>query len=285
MKKCGVLRTWADLGKLTCSARRKSRTDWLPVKRLINVAKDELKAAAAELLALLKESHRRLLPLDDPFNVDLGAHRWLAEDREEAYSDWLEWIVKQIDSPPLLCQMFALELCSASASWCSPTSVKREEVVDHGHAGHAGRLDLVVRFGKQAIIVVEVKKGSAAQADIDKYGKWLSRQPELRNYPVLLATEDIVPLPSAVEDKTDGDLNFTFVSWKHVCLFLRRLARRYTNNETCVVAALILAFVGAVEQNLLGMTAVHIRRAARGEALMFNPTIVDYLKSAISEHA
>ena len=44
----------------------------------------------------LSESRKRLAPLEEPFDIDLGLHRWLEDEREEAYSDWLEWVVRQI---------------------------------------------------------------------------------------------------------------------------------------------------------------------------------------------
>jgi hypothetical protein len=279
-----LLRTWAELGRAMRCARGKANASWAPVSRLISVARDKLTDDSKYLRELLAKSRSDFDPLDDPFNVDMGVHRWLAENREEAYSDWLEWIVKQIDSAESICRMFGLDKCSDAASWDSPTSVKREEVIDRGRPGHAGRLDVIVRFGKQAIILIEVKKGRAEDADRSKhpgYCKWLHDQEELEQHAVLLATENVLPL--ATESEPTKNDCFKFVPWRSVCLFLRRLASGYAKSHNCIIGAMILGFVGAVEQNLLGINASHLQRVVSGETVMFNPEIVDYLNFAILE--
>jgi len=47
------------------------------------------------LQELLRLSNDAFVPLADPLAIDFGAHRWLSSGREEAYSDWLEWVLKQ----------------------------------------------------------------------------------------------------------------------------------------------------------------------------------------------
>jgi len=39
-------------------------------------------------------SSARLKPLGEPLEHDLGVNRWLAGAREEAYSDWLTWLLR-----------------------------------------------------------------------------------------------------------------------------------------------------------------------------------------------
>jgi len=35
-------------------------------------------------------------------------HRWLADDREESYSDWLAWVIEQIKMPELVFRVFGV---------------------------------------------------------------------------------------------------------------------------------------------------------------------------------
>jgi hypothetical protein len=52
--------------------------------------------------------------------VDFGVHRWLRASREEAYSDWLEWIVRQLETGPDVFSFFGLTVPSRSAEWMAP---------------------------------------------------------------------------------------------------------------------------------------------------------------------
>src|SRR5262245_53290596 len=64
--------------------------------QLIDAGRRQLEAARVRLSDLLAESQRRLAPFGDPLELDLGVHRWLAPAREEAYADWLAWILGRI---------------------------------------------------------------------------------------------------------------------------------------------------------------------------------------------
>ena len=81
---------------------------WDPVRRMIDVAGEKLAGDRERLRNLLDESRKRLAPLEDPFDVDLGLHRWLEDEREEAYSDWLEWVVRQMPSSKQVFEVFDL---------------------------------------------------------------------------------------------------------------------------------------------------------------------------------
>jgi hypothetical protein len=251
---------------------------WASLHRLIGAAKPKLAADAVVLQGLLKQSRRQLDPLDDPFCVDLGAHRWLAGEHEEAYSDWLQWVIEQFDQPAAVFELFGLEK-KTSVSLASANrhpKVEREVPVDRGHSDRTGRLDLLISYPDEARLVVEVKKGNADKADTKKqagYKKWLDRQPEPCKESVLLATEG---------DKGTYE-GFEFVAWHDVCVRLRRIAAEWVREKWCAVAALTLAFVGAVEQNLLSMKAAHLRRVLNGQSVFFNPQILDYFESALSE--
>lgn len=271
-----LLRVWTKWGGWFRQIRRR-RLDWEPISRLIKGAREVLILEARWLKNLLDESKQQLDPLDDPLLVDLGLHRWLESDREEAYSDWLKWVVEQIKEPESVFELLDLEL-EDTTGWCNVTLlVERELTVPKGHPGHKGRLDLVIRIGSKALIVIEVKKAGADEADTAKhtgYQQWLGEQPELQKHSVLLAT-------TATKATYDG---FQFRSWSGLCIRLRQMVgkRSLLRARTPLVAcALILAFVGAVEQNLLKFSATQVLQIIEERTSLFNANVVDYLKKVI----
>jgi hypothetical protein len=280
-----LLRRWGCLGR---SLVRPSRGvySWTAAKRLTTAAIGLVDGRIARLQRLLKESDRRLDPLADPLRVSFALHRWLAADREEAYSDWLAWTLSQVghaalvgkllfgaSSPPELAFVEAMCQCD------------REVWVPTGHEGHTGRLDCVLRFGSEALIVIEVKVVGVDGADTVKqqgYFNWLDgqRHTSLRR-PVLLAVHG---------DPDKEYEGFTLTSWEQFCHRLRALvptllaARRLE----LTTAATILGFVGAVEQNLLELPSVAWLRSdfRTVSALPMLPELqrtADYLHRAMSQ--
>jgi hypothetical protein len=107
----------------------------------------------------------------------------------------------------------------------------------------------VIRYEGAVLIVVEVKVRDADSAETAKqedYFKWMETQPEQVRFPILLATEA----------RQQEYSKFRFVSWAHLCVLLRRIAPEVYGSRSPIVAAMILAFVGAIEQNLLGYSAL-----------------------------
>jgi hypothetical protein len=152
--------------------------------------------------------------------------------------------------------------------------IQRECCIPYGHTDHEGRLDLVIRFAGTAIIVVELKKGSADYADTGKhsgYKQWLDHQNYKYKYSLLLAA-------SAEQETKDG---FHFLSWGTVSIQMRRLAVHICKQGRISTAAMILAFVAAVEQNLLGFSPGLVREIMAGRAVMFNSEIVDHIEGFI----
>jgi hypothetical protein len=243
---------------------------------MVSAARVALAFKAGQLREVLETSRKRLAPLDDPLCVDLGLHRWLEADREEAYSDWLHWVVLQLSRADYIYRLFGLEPPPGWEAWGSKQpEVAREVCVTSGHLGHGGRLDLLIRYSGHAILIIEVKKADADEADTAKhkgYGKWLSEQPEPKanKQGVLLATW-------AKEEEYDG---FDFCSWASVCVALRQLVPELGDDVPTLSRALLLAFVGAVEQNLLGFSGKVARQIISGELALFNSQIIDHLKQA-----
>src|SRR6516164_4009368 len=103
-----LLRAWASLGAGWDFAPSHRTAEWKAAARMMEAARPKLAEDAKKLKRLLKVSRKRLFPLGDPFDLDLGLHRWLNAEREEAYSDWLAWVVQQARTPARVFGLFAL---------------------------------------------------------------------------------------------------------------------------------------------------------------------------------
>lgn len=266
-----LLRRWAELGRQRAHAPRQAPS-WAPVQRIATAAVAFFARERQRVAELLKLSDQKFTPLTDPLSLDLGLHRWLAVDREEAYSDWLAWAVQQLANPRDVFDLFGVEEPSDIQSWprVAP-KVEREVIVPSGHEGRSGRLDLVVRSADYQPIVIEVKLGSADDADTAKhkgYTKWSKDRGGSLNERVLLATDG---------EKSEYDEDeFRLVLWEHVCLRFRRLALQHIAENRVSVAALTLAFVAAVEQNLLGLRAPT-------DSAFANPRLAPYISKWLTE--
>jgi hypothetical protein len=265
-----LLRAWASIGAGLAVSQSFRKTDWNAATGMIEAARQMLGEEAKRLKQLLTECRKCVLPLEDPFDLDLGLHRWLNAERKEAYSDWLAWVVQQARIPRRVFKLFSLKQPSALLE-SQHLDVQRECCIPHGHIDQEGRLDLVIRYGDQAIIVVEVKKGGAEGADRGKHGgykQWLAEQKCPHPYFVFMAT--------SAEEETNKD----FLPWADVCIEMRLLAVGLCNERPprLTAAAMILAFVGAVEQNLLGFSAEFVRKICNGRIIFFNAKIVDHVE-------
>ena len=96
------------------------------------------------------------------------------------------------------------------------------------------------------LAVIEVKVVSPEDADLDKdkyYWQWArSQNPDAATILLALDGDEEVYRP------------FVLLTWARLCLNLRRLLPKLREQKGVVAAALTAAFVGAVEQNLLGFS-------------------------------
>ena len=126
--------------------------------------------------------------------------------------------------------------------------------------------------------MIEVKVENADNAETDKqhmYWSWLQKHcPERHKHAVLLVI--------AAEKKSYH--HFDVVLWSDLCIRLREMARRMlrrrqTNGpgSSKVEAAMILAFVGAVEQNLLNMSSDLVKMTVQHRNSNITSFIPDYL--------
>jgi len=108
------------------------------------------------------------------------------------------------------------------------------------------RLDVVVYCGETPHLVVEVKLRGAEDVDerqLRRYRKWIERK----------GAKGVLLVVDAQRDDYSG---FAPRRWLDVCIELRRAAPLVARTKPSVVVAMMLAFVGAVEQNLLGFPSL-----------------------------
>jgi hypothetical protein len=246
-KAAEVLRQWASLA--SSGAQQLKGAAWEAMQAFIGAAKPRLAAKESQMRELLDRSGARLAPIRDPLLTDFGLHRWLKGEREEAYSDWLAWTLQQIGSVADILNVLGIVNANVPTSALDVTAnVTREVWVLPDGRPPARRLDLLVKCGETLLAVIEVKVVSPEDADLDKdkyYGQWArSQNPDAAT--ILLA------LDGAKEVYDD----FVLLTWERLCLNLRRLLPklREQKGKGVVAAALTAAFVGAVEQNLLGFS-------------------------------
>jgi hypothetical protein len=184
------------------------------------------------------------ISLCEPLRADIGLNRWLSKEREEAYSDWLEWILAQLRVSDVLkvLGIAAHEVVAGSQSL--KFEIKREYYI-----GAAGRLDLLLTLDKSMMVIVEVKKYSAESSDIQKqagYYEWLEGQQDFRQRRAVLL------VPDAAEEKYE---NFSRLLWSDVCIRLRQLLPDLVRGIGPVKSAMFVAFICTVETNLLSLVA------------------------------
>jgi hypothetical protein len=218
------------------------------LKQLVSAARRHGAQAINEYHEIVQRSAGLLSTLGEPLDLlDFTEHRWVAGQREEAYSDWLQWVASQCEPTELL-HIFGVkipEVISACVG-CVP-KIAREQVVPHGHAGAGGRLDLEIRFGDAVLLVVEIKLGEAESADTAKNIGYF-RSVEARQLGLRFGAQYIILVLDAEEDSYHG---FKPRLWGDACIELRLVAARLCRRSEHLRAALILGYVAAVEQNLL----------------------------------
>jgi hypothetical protein len=213
---------------------------------MIGAAERDAAASQQVLNRLLATSGVHKFPrLGDPLAFDFGAHRWLRGSREEAWSDWLEWILKRDGDGRRVLRLFGLKPALRGTRSCE---IQREFSTENG------RPDLVLRLG-HATLVVEVKTASGVGDDqLGRYNAWLNTASASLGL-ILLAIDEPENLTTT---------GWRFCSWEAISMGLRTWAAEWLRHGRLIEAALTLAFCGAVEQNLLGFgTRLNAPRAAR----------------------
>jgi hypothetical protein len=248
--------------------------DWKPGQRVIAAFRNFADQETLHLARLLDESDELLTPLTDPFRLSFRKHRWLdlERNREESYSDWLAWLLTEMDSTTAVLRLFGLERTEFGEQvQGEATHVTREEHIrtDGGNK----RLDIVIRFGEVGTLLIEVKvraiEDAGGRDSLPIYLEWLKKQKASRSryYAILL-----VPGPVGLIGE-EWDVQ----TWDQVSLRLRTQASGLGEpaHGTSLLSALLLCFAGAVEQNVLGLAGPEMALVAPQTAL--------YLKRFLEE--
>ena len=214
-----------------------------------------------DLENLFTKSDLRLHPFVDPLRGDLTMPLILANEREESYSAVLEWLIRRLPAHEVS-QVFGLDDSSTDQS--QPWETARECQVRHGD--QIGRLDLVLRRNGRCRVVFEVKTKPHAEEDLRKHELYCEA---IRAAPDMCECEKVF-LAQRDEDMDLG--GFCFRSWRQVCLGLRRNSRSVISARPYGEAALFLALLGAIEQNLLDLN-----RESNA------PALVSYLQEHLEE--
>ena len=255
-----VLRQWAGFRK-AWAPRRESKHNWSAVERLIESARPYQQEYAATLKTLLEGWSKRF-GMQDPLLNDLGAHRWI--NKETSYSDWLAWVLERLE--PLA----VFEILSVRPPFdpegLGSFHVRRESQLDDRY------IDLLICFDNRPnyAIAVEVKTYDEQYGKQKDYLK--SLEARFSNPPCVLI---------AVSEDIDKDLGgFTLRPWRKVTFALREKIAEYAERnggENRIVTAMMLGFVAAAEQNLLGFRPAAPRRVSRNEPSLISEELVAYL--------
>lgn len=251
-----TLRHWASLGR---SLRQQVEDGTSPPRRrfsdtfakLIAQVRSLRDAEFTELGEVSRRSRERLSPLGEPLEHDLGINRWLASAREEAYSDWLAWLLSRMTIEELAWVLRLPQLLNLGLE-VSGKAVRadREVWVQQGHEGRRGRLDVILRVHDHAIVVVEVKRGTTDEADIEKQVGYVRSIEANRAFAGM--TKIYILLVTA-SDK-DEECGFAVRQYDKLCRNLRRLAKVWIAQERLFPATIMLALTASIETNLLRMS-------------------------------
>jgi hypothetical protein len=119
-----------------------------PLRLLIAAAGRNAARAKGEFAVIAAVSDELLAALGEPLlALDFTEHRWVGERREEAYSDWLTWVLAQADAAEVLLILGAADPELSAACGNSIVSIARESFAAEGHEGSTGRPDLRVSLG------------------------------------------------------------------------------------------------------------------------------------------
>lgn len=203
----------------------------------------------------------------EPFLFDLSNNPSFKEAREEKYSDYLAWLLNQDSvSTEELLELFKINDRDSIEKYRSKKPIIRREVlVDKGHEGQNGRVDLLLLFD-DVIIDVEVKVVDAENAYLLKNEDYRTSLEKLyptdkfTHYHRLLVTD---ALKTKYNDRSDNPSEWYYViKWREVCLSLRRLLYKgkVSFTDHALFASAVLTFVGSVEQILLGYKFVDSKK-------------------------
>ena len=206
----------------------------------------------AKLDDLFSESDRYLYPFEDPLRTDMMLPAFLAGEREELYSDMLAWIFKLLHAREVF---DILGIARIHLTENDPVEFKREHCIKVREM--SGRFDLLVSQAGKWLIVLEVKTKEYDDTALAKH--------ELYNLAIEQTSSKHHCARIFIASRNTGaDLRgFEFLSWADLCVRLRSAlpsvlrVKTFAHTQT----ALLLAFIGSIEQNLLGFNTGQLSSA------------------------
>ena len=266
------MKRFAALGAELWAAQTAQRSQWGPVTSMLGPARQLWLDREARLLESVNRSRAMLEPLGEPLLQDMGLHRWLRKDREEAYSDWLAWTLDCLPDVASCLRLFGVEAPNTLGG--APFSTYRElpiRVQRNDGTAVKRRLDIVARCGEKVLLVVEAKVTDADSADTGKqkdYANWLEAERAEHKAAVLLAC-------SGSRKVYEGD--FHLWTWEDLAAELRKMIPVIQKRRGLPGGAMALAFVGAIERNLVGLPTNVLARARNGMPEETVERVVRYL--------
>jgi hypothetical protein len=208
--------------------------DWNSVRAFTRSVEPSLLAVAQEArrLILAEEARLGLGAGTEPFRVDLGLHRWLHDESEPAYSDWLQWMVHALENKEWILRLLGVPGGSSIIRAATPkaTAVLREVPVWDSMGGAlVGFLDLDIWFGDEARVVVELKTFDQSFAKQSRYRRALDSDEVETDF--VLLTKDYV--------ESEEVCKFRTRNWESFCVEGRKLIPEVARGKGLVVAALI----------------------------------------------
>lgn len=259
-----LIHTWGELGKrflgLSGEQPELLRMDCLKGINLAILKLREISCKDIESILHKSNAHLAIINLSEPFLLDFSSNKWFAGGREEGYSNWLAWLLQQLEPAELL---KLLEIIIPNPVTETPR-IFREYFVEKGHVGQTGRIDILIHFKENDFLInIEVKVTNAENADLIKN---IGYDDSLRNRFSNVSPGNIYNRLLIIQSEKNKYDGYEIITWESISLGLRRIAIYKQGNQ--LVRSLCLCFAGAIEQNLLGYSKYQ----------NINPDLIPYLK-------
>jgi len=254
---------WANLYRDGAFRPPAQFVSWQSADDLLRVAQAADRSARDSLAKSLSISNRAFAPLADPLAIEFRAHRWLSSEREETYSDWLAWVLEQIEDADRV-----LKLLGVRDSELLRKCASEKPVVNRELGIPDGRTDLVVEFGRRLLVIVEIKTksfdGEAVRDQLKRYTRWIQERPQPTRCYFAAVDFEGFDCPSTFEPLPW--LELTLRMREQALAWIRASKKQGGNGSDLIRAAMTLAFCGAVEQNLLGLSGTPVMFKTRPSA-------------------
>lgn len=233
--------TWAVFDGLLAPSSGIELT-WTPIDAWGQTAAEELREELARFRSCLAEWDSRLLHFGgEPSRRDWDSFRPLRLRREEDWSDWLAFLLQDATTPTFASHFLGPSLAPPGVSWTHP-KVERERWTRDGKR----KADLVFSWRSGGATCLEVKVDDPNLEKTKETAEGVGA-----NFSGILLSEEMVARwgPLAEDDK------WTQVrTWRDVAVALRKAL--WEGKETVAWCAWAVAFLGAIEEKILGLPRV-----------------------------